>query len=70
MAQDDLTLTETLQWNPKWHWDPVPWWFIDRLDRPVLKNIAVIQLELQRDILARQVEAIEQVMNTIGKARK
>lgn len=70
MAQEDLVFPEALQWNPKWHWDPVPWWFIDRLDRPVLKNIAQIQLELQRDILARQVEAIEQVINVIGKARK
>jgi len=70
MAQDDLVLSESLMWNPKWHWDPVPWWFIDRLDRPVLKNIALIQLELQRDILARQVKAIEQTMAAIGKARK
>ena len=70
MAQEDIRISESLQWNPKWHWDPVPWWFVERLDRAVLKNIAVIQLELQRDMLNLQAASIEQTLKIISKARK
>jgi len=70
MAREDLDISERLQWNPKWHWDPVPWWFVEHLDRAVLKDIAVNQLELQRDILQLQVKSISQTIDLMSKARK
>lgn len=70
MAQENLKLADQLQWNPKWHWDPVPWWFVDRLDRPVLKEIAITQLQLQRDILNLQAQSIDRTLEILNKARK
>jgi hypothetical protein len=70
MAQDEFRLSESLQWNPKWHWDPVPWWFVERLDRSVLKEIAVIHLELQQEMLNLQAQSIKQTLEVISRARK
>ncbi len=70
MAQEDFKLSESLQWNPQWHWDPVPWWFVDRLDRGVLKEIAIIHLELQRDMLNLQGQSVERTLKVISEARK
>lgn len=70
MAQEDLRISESLQWNPKWHWDPVPWWFVERLDRAVLKQIAIIHLELQREMLDLQSQSVQRTLDVISKARK
>lgn len=70
MAQEDLRISESLQWNPKWHWDPVPWWFVERLDRAVLKQIAIIHLELQREMLNLQSQSVQRTLDVISKARK
>lgn len=70
MAQEDHRISESLQWNPKWHWDPVPWWFVERLDRAVLKQIAIIHLELQREMLDLQSQSVQRTLDVISKARK
>ena len=69
MAHDDLDISKSLQWNPKWHWDPVPWWFVERLDRAVLKEIAIVHLELQRDMLNLQTQSIKRTLEVISKYR-
>ena len=53
-------LPDLLRFHPKWWFDPVPWWFASHLDKAVLGQLAVVQLELQKQILGLQSKAIEQ----------
>jgi hypothetical protein len=62
--------SELLHFNPKIWWDPVPWWFVHHLDRTVLKELAVIQIELQREVLAIQSKSLERTLAVIAKAGK
>jgi hypothetical protein len=62
--------SELLHFNPKWWVDPVPWWFVNQLDKNVLRDLAVIQLEVQREVLAIQSKALERTLAVIAKAGK
>jgi hypothetical protein len=61
--------SELLHFNPKFWWDPVPWWFVNQLDKSVLKELAVIQIELQREALAIQSKSLERTLAVIAKAK-
>jgi hypothetical protein len=62
-------ISEVLQFHPRIWWDPVPWWFINYLDKPVLTQIAMVQLELQREMLQVQMKSVEKTLAAISKAR-
>ena len=62
-------LTEALQFRPRIWWDPVPWWFINQLDRGALTQIATAQLELQREVLQAQIKTVEKTLSVLSKAR-
>ena len=48
---------------------PVPWWFINQLDKSVLTQIATVQLETQREMLQVQMKSVEKSLAVISKAR-
>ena len=61
--------SELLHFNPKFWWDPVPWWFVTHLDTNILKEIAVIQIESQREVLAIQAKGLERTLAALGKVK-
>ncbi|MGE5201271.1 MAG: hypothetical protein ACM3O6_04325 [Acidobacteriota bacterium] len=62
-------ISEVLQFHPRIWWDPVPWWFINQLDKSVLTQIATVQLETQREVLQVQMKSVEKTLAVISKAR-
>jgi len=62
-------ISEALQFRPRIWWDPVPWWFINQLDKSVLNQIATVQLELHREMLQAQIKSVEKTMSVLSKAR-
>jgi hypothetical protein len=61
-------IPEVLQFNPRIWWDPVPWWFINQLDRNALTQIATVQLELQKQMLQAQLKSIDATLGIIGRS--
>jgi len=62
-------LPEILQFNPRWWWDPVPWWLIKELDRTVLTELATEQLRLQKEVLGAQIKSIDASLAILAKQR-
>ena len=69
VVRPDLNLGEHFAFRPRWWWDPVPDWFVQAIDKPVLKEIAVTQIQLQKTVLEAQLKATEQVLGILGKGR-
>lgn len=72
----ETALADLLKFDPSWWYDPVPWWFVDQLDRGVLKQLAQSQLELQktvlesqRAILDAQIKGLNRSMEIISKIK-
>ena len=65
----ELSLPDILKWKVPIHWDPVPWWFFERvtLPREALSQLAVIQLEHEKAMLQQNMKAIEQSIEAIKK---
>lgn len=65
----DLTVPEAFKWRIPINWDPVPWWFFERVKLPTegLAQLAVIHLESQRAMLQQQMKTIEQSIEVVSK---
>jgi hypothetical protein len=63
------SLPEIFRWRVPINWDPVPWWFFERVTLPkeALSQLALVQLESQRAILQQNIKAIEQSMEVVRK---
>ena len=59
-------LQESLRFRPRWHFDPVPWWFFERLDEKVLADLARVQLQFQADALTAELKAVQAAQKAIG----
>jgi hypothetical protein len=59
-------LNELLHFNPHIIADPVPWWWIQHLDKDALSKLAKISMQRQQEVLAAQTKALEAAMKTIG----
>lgn len=62
-------LQEILHFNPRWWWDPVPWWVMEHLRPQVINELAHIQLEFQKQVLQAQIETLDRTIATMGKAK-
>lgn len=62
-------ISESLQFRPRWWWDPVPDWVLDHLSSAVIREIAVINMRTQIDTLKVQQAALEQTINVLRKAK-
>ena len=60
-------LADALRFNPRWWWDPVPDWIATQLDPGVLKQIATISIQFERNMLEQQMKALDQVQQLIGR---
>lgn len=69
--QDDFSdprLSPMLQFRPWPIWDPVPWWILRSLDERIVRELAVVQLETQREVLQAQMKSIERAVKILGSA--
>ena len=59
-------LQEAFRFRPFPHWDPVPDWVLSHLDPRVLRQIAVIQMKVQRNGLEQQAKALGEIEKLLG----
>lgn len=59
-------LNEILQFHPHIIADPVPWWWIQHLDKDALAKLAKISMQRQQEVLAAQAKALDAAMKTMG----
>jgi hypothetical protein len=62
-----LDLNELLHFNPNIIADPVPWWWLQQLDRAALSKLAQISMARQKEVLAAQTKALDAAMRAIGE---
>lgn len=62
-------LPQSLIFNPHILWDPPPWPWIDQLGPGAAQELARINLQHQKEVLASQTKAVDQAMALINKSR-
>jgi|WetSurMetagenome_2_1015567.scaffolds.fasta_scaffold836942_2 hypothetical protein len=65
-----VAISEALQFDPRWWWDPVPPWILRALDRAVLVELAITQIELQKTIHEAQIKAADKSIALIRQKAK
>jgi hypothetical protein len=68
MPPQKVELSELLQFRPGPIWDPVPWWVLQYLEKEQIVQVARIQLEMQRAMLAAHSKALDQVAGVLQSA--
>jgi hypothetical protein len=61
-----IDLSEILQFNPNIIADPVPWWWLQQLDKAALGKLAQISMVRQKEMLAAQAKALDAAMRAMG----
>jgi hypothetical protein len=59
-------LSDLLQFNPHIIADPVPWWWLQHLDKDQLNKLAQISMQRQREVLAAQSKALDAASKAMG----
>lgn len=49
------------------YWDPVPPWILHVLDKNILRELAIIQIEAQRSALEIQMKSIERTLSVLQR---
>ena len=60
-------LNELLHFNPNIIADPVPWWWLQHLDKAALGKLAQISMLRQKEVLDAQSKALEAAMRAMGQ---
>lgn len=63
------SIPDVLQFRPRWWWDPAPPWLVTQLDKNILIELARVQMQLQKEVLAAEQKAIDASLAVLGKAR-
>jgi hypothetical protein len=69
MSTTPTALHPSLDFHHRWIYDPIPDWILGIADRAVLKEIAAIQLDLQRSVLEAQIKSIDAVKAAVAKVK-
>ena len=69
IVSKDIKLPEQLAFHPKFWWDPVPAFLIDRVDTLGLVELTKVQMKLQMNVLKSQLGALEESMKIIEGIR-
>jgi hypothetical protein len=64
--QSPADLHDQLQWKPHIIYDPVPWWWLQHLDKAELSKYAQISLQHQKDVLAAQTKALDATIKAMS----
>ena len=59
-------LNELLHFNPNIIADPVPWWWLQHLDKTQLGQLAKISMQRQKETLDAQTKALDAAMKAMG----
>jgi hypothetical protein len=59
-------LNELLHFNPHIIADPVPWWWIQHLDKDALSKLAKISMQRQQEALTAQAKALDAAIKAMG----
>ena len=62
-------LPEALRYNLEIWWDPIPPWLAPQLDARVLRELAVVQLELRKSILEANLKAADKTLGVLNKLK-
>jgi hypothetical protein len=63
-------LSEALAFHPEWWWDPVPWpWLREQLDPRVIRELAVVQVELRKATLEANLKATQRTLEILQKVK-
>ncbi len=65
-AQPPAELNDLLHWNPHIIYDPVPWWWLNQLDKSELNKFAQISMQRHREVLAAQTKALDAAIKAMG----
>lgn len=60
-------LPELLHWHPEWFTDPVPEWWLVKLDDKIIKELVAIRLEANMQVLELQQQALKVQMEALAK---
>jgi len=69
MSTTPTALNPMLDFHHRWIYDPIPDWILGIADKAVLKEIAAIQLDLQRVVLEAQIKSIDATKAAIAKMK-
>ncbi|CAN5512949.1 hypothetical protein BH11PSE4_BH11PSE4_07420 [soil metagenome] len=59
-------LNDLLHFNPHIIADPVPWWWLQHLDKEALTKLAQISMQRQKEVLTAQTKALEAAIKATG----
>ena len=59
-------LNELLHFHPHIIADPVPWWWMQHLDKDALSKLAQISMQRQKEVLDAQTKALAAAMKAMG----
>jgi hypothetical protein len=59
MSVPEVNLPDIFRWHRPPIWDPVPDWLIERLDKRVLTQLYIKDLELQQTLLGAQLATLQ-----------
>ena len=60
-------LEQIFRFNPRWWWDPAPEWVLGRLDRDGLLALAMVHLDVHKQVIQAQMNALEQTQAALNK---
>ena len=63
------TLHDVLRFDPDWIKDPVPPWIRNFLDKAVLRELAIIELEYQKNLLEMQAKVTDRALAVIRQSK-
>lgn len=64
-----LQLQEQLFFRPRWWWDPVPDWVLDQISTGAIRELALVQMEAQREVLDIQTKSLDKSIAIMRKMR-
>jgi hypothetical protein len=59
-------LNDLLHFNPNIIADPVPWWWLQQLDKDALAKLAKISMQRQQEVLAAHTKALDAAIKAMG----
>lgn len=65
-AAGSTDLSDLLHFNPHIIADPVPWWWLQHLEKDQLAKLAQISMQRQKEVLAAQSKALEAAIKATG----
>jgi len=63
---DTAQLNDLLHFNPNIVADPVPWWWLQQLDKDALSKLAQISMQRHKEVLTAQTKALDAAIKALS----